>query len=41
MTGRYALEDAEAALKAPHDDPEAIKPMVIPDPEALEADASR
>lgn len=35
MTGRYALEDAEAALKAGREDPEAIKPMVIPDPELL------
>jgi L-iditol 2-dehydrogenase len=30
MTGRYGLDEAEAALRAPREDPLAIKPMVFP-----------
>ncbi len=30
MTGRYGLDEAEAALRAPREDPQAIKPMVFP-----------
>jgi L-iditol 2-dehydrogenase len=30
MTGRYGLDETEAALRAPREDPMAIKPMVFP-----------
>jgi L-iditol 2-dehydrogenase len=30
ITGHFALEDAEAALRATRENPEAIKPMVVP-----------
>ena len=30
ITGRFALEEAEAALRAGRDDPASIKPLVVP-----------
>ncbi len=30
VTGHYSLEDADAALRASREDPESIKPMVVP-----------
>jgi hypothetical protein len=30
ITGRFALEETEAALRAGRDDPSSIKPLVIP-----------
>ena len=32
ITGRFALEDAEAALRAGREDPASIKPLVVPGP---------
>ena len=30
ITGRFALEDTEAALRAGREDPASIKPLVVP-----------
>ena len=32
ITGHYALDDAEAALRAGREDPSAVKVMVMPSP---------
>ena len=30
MTGRFGLDDADAALRAGREDPDSVKPMVLP-----------
>ena len=30
ITGHYGLDDAEAALRAGREDPDSVKPMVVP-----------
>ncbi len=32
VTGHFPLEQTEVALRAPREDPQAIKPMVVPTP---------
>ena len=30
MTGRFGLDDADAALRAGREDPDSVKPIVVP-----------